>query len=157
MADNVSILDGNSSLVSVAADDISGHFFQRVKLDVGADGASVPWAGEVASLFERVTPVRKSVDFTASQTAQTIWTPQTDKKFAALVWIVSFSAAGALTVFDGTDDLTGRLFKLHGAANGGMAVPFALPALAAAQNNVMKYTTGSGAAGSLTVYGYEVA
>jgi len=157
MADNVYILDGNGDLAQVAADDVGGVIFQRMKLDVGADGASTPWAGEVASLFERVTPIRKSVDFTATQTAQTIWTPATGKKFAALVWIVSFSAAGALTVFDGTDDLTGRLFKLYGAANGGMAAPFTLPALSSAQDNALKYTTGAGAAGSLTVYGYEVA
>lgn len=70
--------------------------------------------------------------------------------------IVSFSAAGELTVFDETDDTTNRVFKLNGAAKGGMAVAFALPVLSATADNVLKYTTGTGAAGSLTVFGYEV-
>lgn len=150
MADNVAITQGSGT--SIAADDVSSVYYQRVKLDIGADGASVPWLGGV----EAKTLVKKTVDFTASQTAQTVWDPTGGTKFAVVQAIVSFSAAGALTVFDETDDTTNRVFKLNGAANGGMAVSFKLPVLSATADNILKYTTGTGAAGSLTVYGYEV-
>lgn len=102
------------------------------------------------------TLVTKTVDFTASQTAQTIWTPANGKKFVITDYDLSFSAAGAITVFDGTDDTTYRVFKMNGATNGGAVHAYRKPRISAAANNVLKYTTGAGAAGSLTIHGYEV-
>lgn len=40
MADNVAITAGSGT--NIAADDVSSVFYQRVKLDFGADGASAP-------------------------------------------------------------------------------------------------------------------
>lgn len=154
MADNVDISPGSGA--TIAADDISGVLYQRVKVAVGADGTGVDWVGDVRGFVERQTLVKKTVDFTASQTAQTIWDPTGGTKFCVVQAIVSFSAAGALTVFDETDNAANRVFKLNGAANGGMAVSFNLPVLSATADNILKYTTGTGAAGSLTVFGYEV-
>ena len=102
------------------------------------------------------TFITKTVDFTASQTGQTIWTPTSSKKFVITDIILSFSAAGAITIFDGTDSTTYRVAKVNGAVNGGMVSNYAKPYVSAAANNVLKYTTGTGAAGSLTVNGYEV-
>ncbi len=56
MADNVAITAGAG--VSIAADDVSSVFFQKVKLDFGTDGASAPalaGAGAVATGVQRVT------------------------------------------------------------------------------------------------------
>jgi hypothetical protein len=43
MADNVPILDATNTSTPIASDDVAGVQFQRVKLDVGGDGASVPF------------------------------------------------------------------------------------------------------------------
>lgn len=44
MADNVAypLPDGTTTNVDIAADDVASKYFQRVKLDIGGDGASVP-------------------------------------------------------------------------------------------------------------------
>lgn len=102
------------------------------------------------------TLVRKTVDFTASQTGQTIWTPASGKKFVITDYDLSFTAAGIITVFDGTDSTTYRVFKFDGAAKGGAIHAYRKPIVSAAADNVLKYTTGAGAAGYLTVQGYEV-
>ena len=46
MADNVKVWEPASG-PSVASDDVSGVQYQRVKLDLGADGATAPVAGSV--------------------------------------------------------------------------------------------------------------
>jgi hypothetical protein len=186
MADNVAITPGSGA--TVAADDVSGVLYQRVKISVGADGSAADAPGDstdglkvqakclansgvdigdvdvlsvagtvnVSDLVQRQTLVKKTVDFTASQTSQTIWDPTSGKKFVVVQAILSFSAAGAITVFDETDDTTNRIFKINGAANGGMAWTAAIPVISATADNILEYTTGAGAAGSLTVFGYEV-
>lgn len=45
MADNVAITPGAGA--TIATDDVGGVQFQRVKLDVGGDGVSVPVAGSM--------------------------------------------------------------------------------------------------------------
>lgn len=45
MPDNVPILDATNTSTPIASDDVAGVQFQRVKLDVGGDGASVPVVG----------------------------------------------------------------------------------------------------------------
>lgn len=44
MADNVAITAGAGT--SIAADDVSSVYFQKIKLDVGGDGATVPAVGD---------------------------------------------------------------------------------------------------------------
>jgi hypothetical protein len=176
MADNVDITPGTGA--TIAADEISGTLHQRVKISVGGNGSAADWEGKLAAnsgvdigdvdvlsvagtvnvsdLIQRQTLVRKTVDFTASQTAQTIWDPTAGTKFVVVQAILSFSAPGVITVFDETDNTTLRVFKINGAANGGMAWTAAIPVISATADNILKYTTGAGAAGSLTVFGYEV-
>ena len=102
------------------------------------------------------TFVVKTVDFTASQTAQTIWTPAGGKKFVITDMVISASAAGTLTVFDATNNTTLRVNQIFLAANGGAVVNYRKPYVSATADNVLKYTTGSGVAGSITVSGYEI-
>jgi hypothetical protein len=42
MADNVPYIDGNNALISIASDDVAGKQMQRIKLDIGGDGATSP-------------------------------------------------------------------------------------------------------------------
>ena len=56
MADNVAITEGSGK--SVATDDVGGQQYQRMKLDLGTDGAAAPalaGAGTVATGVQRVT------------------------------------------------------------------------------------------------------
>jgi len=100
--------------------------------------------------------VVKSVDIAASQTGATVWTPATGKKFVLCDVILNLSAAGTITIFDATDNTTLRVAKLTLADNGGAVINYRKPYVSAAANNVMKYTTGAGSTGTLTVSGYEV-
>ena len=104
---------------------------------------------------DNTTLLHKTVDFSASETAQAIWTPATGKKFVITDIIISCSAAGTITVFDNTDNAANRVVKGYFAANGGLTHPYSKAFVSATANNVLKYTTGSGIAGSLTVWGYE--
>lgn len=56
MADNVAITEGSGK--SVATDDVSGQQYQRIKLDLGTDGAAAPavaGAGAVSTGVQRIT------------------------------------------------------------------------------------------------------
>lgn len=48
MADNVTINEGTAK--NIATDDVSGVQFQKVKLDYGGDGASVPFEGTIPEI-----------------------------------------------------------------------------------------------------------
>jgi len=96
-----------------------------------------------------------AVDFTENQTGEAIWTPASGARFVVTGYHLSFTAASVITVWEtATNNLAGRVFKHSGAVNGGAAL--AVPFISRTADNVLKYTTGAGAAGSLTVFGYEV-
>jgi len=101
------------------------------------------------------TLVTKNVTFTASQTGTTVWQPTTGKRFIVTDFAVNFTAAGKLTLFDGTDGATTRMLVFTGPANGGVSHSCRKPFLSSAVNNILKYTTGTGAAGEIVVWGYE--
>lgn len=138
--------------IAVRLVDAKGKDFYNALLSVAGGGGGTTFVDSVLAS----SLVSKTVDFTASQTAQTIWEPTAGKKFVITDYHLSFSVAGAITVFDGTDDTTNRVVKYNGAANGGANHSYRKPRISSAVNNVLKYTTGAGAAGSLTVEGYEV-
>lgn len=48
MADNVSITGGSG--IAIAADDVSSVYYQKIKLDVGGDGLTVPVTSTVAAV-----------------------------------------------------------------------------------------------------------
>jgi len=131
---------GNHTIIPLVADSIT----QRLLVNATITG--------VVS----ATLIKKTVDFTASQTAQTIWDPTEGTKFVICDIILAASAAGTITVFDGTDDTTNRVLKAYFAANGGLCKNYRKPMISATADNILKYTTGSGITGSITVSGYEV-
>ena len=50
MADDITISEGTSTTGTIAADDVSGVKFQKIKLDIGADGVSSPYTGTTKEL-----------------------------------------------------------------------------------------------------------
>ena len=110
----------------------------------------------VSTVNSSATLIHKTVDFAASETAQAIWTPASGKKFVITDIIISCSAAGTITVFDSTDSTANRVVKGSFAANGGLTHPYSKSFVSATADNVLKYTTGAGIAGSITVSGYEI-
>jgi len=122
---------------------------------VAVDVLTVPSSDNFDPVLGK-TLVTKSADFTASQTGITLWTPASGKKFVITDYDISFSAAGAITVFDGSDTVANRVCKWHGADNGGAVHTYKKPRISSTADNVLKYTTGAGAAGSITVHGYEI-
>lgn len=103
------------------------------------------------------TPIRRQVTYSASQTAIAIWTPGASKKFVIESIIIHATGTGDLFIFDNSDSSSTRLFIGAPPAGG---IPFQLifpngcPSDTA--NNVLRYSTGAGAAGYITVFGYEV-
>lgn len=112
--------------------------------------SELPWVDDLS-------PIKKAVDFTASTTGGTIWTPATGKIFVITDYEITFSGAGLITIFDQTDDTTNRVCKWNGAVSGGVVHAFRKPFKSSTVNNVLKYTTGAGCVGSLIFYGYEAA
>lgn len=159
MADNLSITAGSGT--TIATDDVGGVHYQKVKLVNGTadDATAIPGGANglrVQTNTDAATLVKKTVDFAANATAQTVWDPTGGTKFVICDIVVSASAAGALTLFDETDDAANRIAKFNFAANGGAVINYRKPVISATADNILKYTTGAVIAGSITVSGYEV-
>lgn len=102
------------------------------------------------------TPWRNSVTFSASQTGVALRTPAAGKKFVVRAVIISCTGAGDLNLHDDTDSATTRIADWTLAVGDQLMISFpdgGEPSAVADQ--VLKYTTGSGAAGKLTVLGYD--
>jgi len=115
------------------------------KLDVNATDSVVS-----------ATFIKKTIDFSASETAQAIWTPASGKKFVITDIVIATSAGGTITIFDNTNDTTNRIIKVYLSANSGVTNNYRKPVVSSTADNVLKYTTGTGIAGSLTISGYEI-
>lgn len=101
------------------------------------------------------TRVTKSVALTASQTGTTIWTPTAGKTLYIRNVIIALSVGGTLTVFDSTNAAANLL--TDGTMPVGVAIlHFSEPWASAAINNVLKFTTGTGITGTITVHGFEI-
>lgn len=104
MADNVTVDNGGLTDYTTATDDVGGVQYQKVKLDVGGDGVSVPVDGSLP-----VTP-------RAGQERST------DATLGALNDAISMSTAGALGImFVTTTDATSMTasLQLEGSSNDG--------------------------------------
>lgn len=97
------------------------------------------------------------VAYTASQTAATVLTPTAGKKVFITDFIVSPTAAGTVYLFDNTDSASTAITPtLNLNSIGGISKSFKKPFESAAVNNVIKYTSGAGAAGSIFLNYYEI-
>jgi len=90
MADNVAITAGSGT--SIAADDVSSVFYQKVKLDVGGDGATLPVSATANAL-----PVKAFDDvITIDATPDTNALAEGDVAFATQE-VAGFSTAADIT------------------------------------------------------------
>ncbi len=91
----------------------------------------------------------------ASQTAAAIWDPTTGKKFIITDMILVLSVGGALTLFDGTD-AAANYVENGTYPVGRWSTHFERPWPSATVDNILKYTSGTGITGNITIHGYEV-
>lgn len=113
---------------------------------------------KVANRAAQKTPVNAKVAYSASQTAATVYTPTSGKKLLCTHIVISASAAGVVYLFDNSDSSANSWSpSLTLAANGGWEAHFSdeNPLIMGATDNVLKYTSGSGAAGSIWIHGWE--
>lgn len=103
------------------------------------------------------TMLTVQVAYTASQTAAVVLTPTAGKKVNIVKMIISASGAGTVKFFDNTDSATTAIGPIYTfAANGGVTEHYGnTPWPSAAINNVIKYTSGTGAAGSVWIMYFE--
>lgn len=101
------------------------------------------------------TPKRYHVTYPAAQTAIAVWTPAAGKKFILESIIVSATGAGVLKFFDNTDAAANMISCSTFAV--GDQIQFSWPNghPSSTANNVLRYTSGAGAAGDFTIFGYE--
>lgn len=102
------------------------------------------------------TPVRKVNTFAAAETDIAIWTPGASAKFVIESILISATGAGVLRIFDNSNSAANTI-TLHTLAVGNqLQIVFPSGHPSSAPNNVLRYSTGAGAAGDITVFGYEV-
>ncbi len=151
--------DGGTEIGSSGAPirtDPVGTTKQPVKLydDSGtaySEAAPVP----VSISSKNRTRVTKTATLSASQTGTAIWTPTSGKAVVITKIILAITVAGPLTLFGGTNSEANLV--LDGTqATGNRDIGFAdFPWKATAINDVLKWTTGTGTVGVITIHGYE--
>jgi len=158
----------------------SGGGLWNCNLSYIAGGAIVPVAAgvmktaavdEVGAAFAETNPLpvrlaypehtrfRYAVTYSASQSDIALFTPTGGKRFVLEGYIISPTATGVVKIFDNTNAAANMFFQgtPNGTAPGShIVVTPTNPLASAAVNNVLRYSTGSGAAGDITVWGYEV-
>jgi hypothetical protein len=87
--DNVDVLDAANATVPIATDDVSGVQFQKVKLDLGGDGVSVPVEGSLPVTVGNF-PATQPVSIAA---AVAVTGPATDAQLRATPLPVSLASA----------------------------------------------------------------
>jgi hypothetical protein len=116
-------------------------------------------SGAITNTPARIADVRVNtgVAASASQTGTTLWDPAAGKKFVIVEIMVSCTTAGAITIFDGTDNSAGRVVAGSFAANGGCERVYniSFPFVSSAANNILKYTTDT-FVGKISVGGFEI-
>lgn len=109
MADNVAITAGSGT--TVAADDISSVYYQRVKMSLGADGSATDalgGAGGVASGVMRITVAGDEYEaVAASQTDQICGsTGAAGDVLSGLLVVPATTSPGAVSIEDGSSNYT---------------------------------------------------
>lgn len=172
MADNVGYTPGTGA--TVAADDISGVLYQRVKLSLGADGAAVDAPGDATNGM-KVDVTRsgtvtafKCVTASTAQTGAAVWTPASGdavvitalqiQSFGTTAGTVQvwFGASGDTTYTRGTDaPIFDGEFAPSGTNKPGVYVTFPTAARGAV-DYLLRLTTTNAQSITVTVWGYEI-
>lgn len=102
------------------------------------------------------TRVSNDAALVASTTAGTIVTPASGKKFAIRSIIITITVTGTLSIFDAANTNGNRLYKgtppvgLFELEFGGE------PWVSSTADNILKYTSGTGLTGDVSVNGFEI-
>ncbi len=176
MSDNILVTEGTAK--AIAADDVSSVWFQRVKLDVGADGVSSAFTGTIGAVTNVAggTIARLgggTLTNLASGTVNTISGPHEDyfgsvgtigatatgtlvgsvAGSAVYITDIAISCEGAATVTIGNGTPTVRMLgPLYFAANGGCISNLMIPLKSSVGSDVV-YNTGGGTV-SISATGY---
>jgi hypothetical protein len=162
----VKVSDGTST---VGITDVAGS--KALKVDLIQSVGTTKLQDEAGANFAESNPlpvslvrseqsrVTKQVQLTASQTAATLWDPAAGLRFVITGGLLSVTAAGDFRAFDETDAAANML--LEGRFNAGDNIGVASvigsqPWPSGAIDQILKYTSGAGFAGELTLHGYEV-
>ena len=142
----VKITDGANS---VSLQNVGGVYSQPVKI----------MAGPATPLQTQNAPSsgvwRQHVAYTATQTGQAIRTPTSGKQTFVEGIVIKSSAGGVLKIYDSTNADSNMLFMGTLGASDSIVITPARPMPLSAVNNVLKYDSGTGAAGDITCWGYE--
>ena len=130
MADNTTIKDATNVTVSIASDDVGSVQFQKVKLDVGGDGASVPVVGSlpvsaVGELIEAIEAQRMALQALVRTIGQSM--PDTAGRLRVLVDSISASLTLATITTVGTVTTVSTL--TNQTQIGGLAATEQIPSL----------------------------
>jgi hypothetical protein len=130
MADNTTIKDAANVTVSIASDDVGDVQFQKVKLDVGGDGATVPVVGSlpvsaVGELIEAIEAQRMALQALVRTIGQSM--PDTAGRLRVLVDSISASLTLATITTVGTVTTVSTL--TNQTQIGGLAATEQIPSL----------------------------
>jgi hypothetical protein len=102
MADNVAITAGTGT--SIAADDVSSVFYQKVKLDVGGDGATLPVSATANAIpvkaLDDVITIDATVDTNAYAEGDVLFATQEVAGFSTAADITSILQSVVVTSVD---------------------------------------------------------
>ena len=142
----VKITDGSNT---VSLQNVGGVYSQPVKI----------MAGPATPLQVQNAPStgfwRQHIAYTAGQSAQAIRTPTSGKTTYVEGIVIKSSAGGTLRIYDSTNADSNTLFMGTLGASDTVVITPSRPMPLSAVNNVLRYDSGTGAAGDVTCWGYE--
>jgi hypothetical protein len=149
-------LAGNVAQVGGAAVVSAAAGVQQVGI-VGATGTAFSAAAPLAvQNGPSLGFWKNAVAFTASQTSQVLRTPTGGKTSYVEGIVVTVTAAGRLQIYDNTNAAGNMIYQGTPPIGAVIAIHPARPIPLAAINNVLRYDTGTGATGDISLWGYEV-
>ena len=162
-SDNITITQGTQS--AIAADDVSSVWYQRVKLDIGADGTASPFLGTISAVTNVAGGTIEAIRLdhpeawgtTIVATASVVGTLKPLASGSAIYLTdieISTNAANTVTVGNGTTTDAATLMKGYFAANGGLVSNMVTPRRTTA-GSALVYGVGAGTI-SITASGYIV-
>lgn len=91
----------------------------------------------------------------ANQTAIGLRTPTTGKTTYVLGFVITPTAVGQVTVYDSVDINTTELYNAKPGTSASVPIDYPIAFPLGGANRVLYLTTGAGAAGDITLWGYE--
>lgn len=151
---NVASLGGNA--VSTVANGV-----QKVALADNAGAAIAPvitGAGNPLAVIPQPTPSgfwKNAVTFSASQTDISLRTPAAGKTAYVEGYVITVITSGVFKLYDQTNAAASMIYQGTPPVGAIIAVTPHRPIPLSALNNILRYSTGTGATGDIAVWGYD--